>query len=84
MGAFTQKTPAYTPKLDSNESNPTLVGGGLDATPANNPDEWRIELRRLPILHRGHAVLVLLGPNGEMQELNGLAKSRNTGRTTGF
>lgn len=84
MGVFTQRPSAYTPPFDGTEPGPTLVGGRSDPASAPNPDKWRIELRRLPILHRGHAVLVLLGPNGEMEELNGMAKSRNSGRLTNF
>jgi len=84
MGAFTQRPSAYTPPFDGQEPGPTLVGGGREASPARNPDNWRIELRRHPILHRGHAVLVLVGPNGEVEELNGMAKSRNTGHLTNF
>jgi hypothetical protein len=50
-----------------------IIGVGL-----RNPDEWRIELRRYPILHRGHAVLVLVGPeNQDVQELSGWAQSRH-------
>jgi hypothetical protein len=84
MGIFTQRPSAYTPPLDGGEPKPTLVGGGQEPVPERQPDEWQIELRRLPILHRGHAVLVLRGPNGEMEELNGLAQSRNTGQLTNF
>jgi hypothetical protein len=85
MGVFTQRQAAYTPPFDGTKPGPTLVGGQPNdnvATP--DPDTWQIELRRLPILHRGHAVLVLRGPNGQIQELNGLAKSRNTGQLTNF
>jgi hypothetical protein len=78
MGVFTQKSSAYTPPLDGTEPEPTLVGGGREVGPARNPDDWRIELRRYPILHRGHAVLVLVGPdNRVVAELNGSAESRN-------
>ncbi|MBN9090284.1 MAG: hypothetical protein J0J01_25515 [Reyranella sp.] len=83
MGVFTQKQAAYTPRLDGTAPQSTLVGSSGPEL-AGNPDEWRIELRRLPIGHRGHAVLVMLGPNGEMKELNGIAKSRNTDELTGF
>jgi hypothetical protein len=81
MSIFTQKQSAYTPPFDGSEPDPTLIGRSGSA-PERNPDEWNIELRRLPILHRGHAVLVLHGPNGEMEELNGVAKSRRTGQLT--
>lgn len=85
MGAFAQRQAAYTPPFDGTKPSPTLVGSqSNDNVAPPDPDAWQIELRRLPILHRGHAVLVLRGPNGEMEELNGLAKSRNTGQLTGF
>lgn len=78
MGVFTQKPSAYMPPINGTGPEPTLVGGGQEATPARNPDDWRIELRRLPLLHRGHAVLVLVGPdNRDVAELNGSAESRN-------
>jgi hypothetical protein len=82
MGAFAQRPSAYTPPLDGSEPKPTLVGRGEESSLPEAPGQWRIELRRLPILHRGHAVLVLHGPNGEMEELNGVAKSRHTGELT--
>jgi hypothetical protein len=81
MGVFAPRQSAYTPPFDGTKPTPTLVGG-LEPASAHNPDEWHIELRRLPIRHRGHAVLVLRGPNGEMEELNGVAKSRHTGDLT--
>lgn len=41
---------------------------------------WRIQLWQRPILHRGHAFLALVDPNGKtVQQLHGLAMSRNTG-----
>lgn len=76
MGAFTQRQAAYTPRLDGTAPQSTFVGSS-EPELAGNPDDWHIELWRLPIAHRGHAVLVLRGPNGEMEELNGIAKSRN-------
>jgi hypothetical protein len=79
MGAFTHRPAAYTPPFDGTEPKPTLVGGETQVTPGRNPNDWRIELRRYPILHRGHAVLVLVGPgNQDIQELSGWARSRNT------
>ena len=79
MGAFTQRPSAYTPPLDGSEPSPTLVAGGSDPTPAPDSDKWRIELRRHPILHRGHAVLALVRPDGKtVDELNGMAQSRTT------
>ena len=42
---------------------------------------WRIELRYLPIGHRGHAFLTLVDPEGnDAGQLHGLAVSRNTGK----
>jgi hypothetical protein len=78
MGIFSPRQSAYTPPFDGTKPGPTLVGGGPEASPARNPDDWRIELRRHPILHRGHAILVLVDPNGQtVAELNGMPKSRN-------
>jgi hypothetical protein len=55
-----------------------LVGGSADPSPQAAPGQWRIELRRFPLLHRGHAVLALVDPTGDtVGELNGMAKSRN-------
>jgi hypothetical protein len=76
--------------LVGTDSDASAVGSGVndnDAVPTRAgtlPDrddsgEWRIELRRLPLLHRGHAVLALVGPNNQWIELNGLSKSRHTG-----
>ncbi len=46
---------------------------------------WRIELRYLPILHRGHAFLALVDPNGRSQrQLHGLSESRNTAEIQAF
>ena len=79
MGVFAQKPVAYTPPLDGAGPTPTLVGGDTQAARARNPNDWRIELRRFPILHRGHAVLVMVGPGGkDVQELSGWAESRHT------
>lgn len=50
-----------------------------DLPQRDDSGEWRIELRRLPLAHRGHAVLALVAPTGKSVELNGLAQSRNTG-----
>jgi hypothetical protein len=53
----------------------------LDKLPAETPGDWHIEMRYLPIVHRGHAFLALVDPDGKVQrELHGLARSRNTGR----
>lgn len=79
MGVFTQRQAAYTPPFDGSEPDATLIGSGSDPTPAPASDKWRIELRRHPIFHRGHAVLALVGPDGKtVSELNGMAQSRNT------
>lgn len=44
----------------------------------NQQGGWRIELRYLPIAHRGHAFLALVNDRGEVErELHGLARSRN-------
>jgi hypothetical protein len=53
---------------------------GEGALPAQREGRWRIELRDHPITpHRSHAVLALIGPDGEraVAELNGLSNSRN-------
>lgn len=79
MGAFTQRPSAFTPPLDGSEPNATLAGGGSDPALAPDSGKWRIELRRHPILHRGHAVLALVSPDGKtVDELNGMAQSRTT------
>lgn len=42
--------------------------------------DWKIELRYLPIAHRGHAFLALVDQDGKVvHELHGLAKSKHTG-----
>lgn len=42
--------------------------------------DWKIELRYLPIAHRGHAFLALVDHDGKViGELHGLAKSKHTG-----
>src|SRR3954463_7463324 len=65
MGIFSPRQSAYTPPFDGTKPGPTLVGGQSELSPAPNPDNWRIELRRHPIIHRGHAVLALVNPAGE-------------------
>lgn len=41
--------------------------------------DWKIELRYLPIAHRGHAFLALVDHDGKVfRELHGLAKSKHT------
>ena len=41
--------------------------------------DWKIELRYLPIAHRGHAFLALVDHDGNVvRELHGLAKSKHT------
>lgn len=47
----------------------------------NQNGDWRIELRYLPIAHRGHAFLALVQGRGKgevVEELHGLSQSRNT------
>jgi hypothetical protein len=42
--------------------------------------DWKIELKYLPIAHRGHAFLALVDHDGKVVgELHGLAKSKHTG-----
>lgn len=42
--------------------------------------DWKIELRYLPIAHRGHAFLALVDHDGNViRELHGRAKSKHTG-----
>lgn len=46
----------------------------------NQQGRWRIELRYLPIAHRGHAFLALVDPDGRpVRELHGLAHSQHSG-----
>lgn len=41
--------------------------------------DWKIELKYLPIAHRGHAFLALVDHDGKVdRELHGLAKSKHT------
>jgi hypothetical protein len=43
--------------------------------------DWKIELKYLPIAHRGHAFLALVDGEGNVvRELHGLAKSKHTGQ----
>jgi hypothetical protein len=47
----------------------------------NHNNGWRIELRYLPIAHRGHAFLALVQGKGKgevVEQLHGLSQSRNT------
>jgi hypothetical protein len=47
----------------------------------SDPGKWRIELKYLPIAHRGHAFLALVDDKGEVvRELHGLAQSKHTGK----
>lgn len=74
----------------------TLLGARSDASeriqasedrglPARSQGTWRIELRYLPIAHRGHAFLALIDPDGRTRsELHGLARSRTTGEVLPF
>lgn len=44
------------------------------------PGAWRIELKYLPIAHRGHGFLAFVDPDGNtVKELHGMAKSKHTG-----
>lgn len=46
----------------------------------NQQGNWRIELKYLPIAHRGHAFLALIDPDGNpVRELHGLAHSQHSG-----
>ena len=43
--------------------------------------DWKLELKYLPIAHRGHAFLALVDHDGKViGELHGLAKSKHTGQ----
>ncbi len=45
--------------------------------------DWKIELKYLPIAHRGHAFLALVDHDGKVvRELHGLARSKHTGQIT--
>lgn len=47
--------------------------------------DWKIELKYLPIGHRGHAFLALVDHDGKVVgELHGLAKSKHTGQLVGM
>lgn len=51
-----------------------------DPAKVNPTGQWRIDLRYLPIAHRGHAYLQLVDPDGNVRaELHGLAHSKHTG-----
>lgn len=42
-------------------------------------EDWKIELKYLPIAHRGHAFLALVDSDGKIvQELHGMAQSKHT------
>jgi hypothetical protein len=72
---------------EKNDAAPTLLGSTSAASGPQGSDlptpahgAWRIELRYLPIKHRGHAYLALIDPAGRVQrELHGLSCSRQTG-----
>ncbi|HTR84425.1 MAG TPA: hypothetical protein VMI56_08085 [Reyranella sp.] len=79
MGLF--RTPdqsnPYLPPIGEAGGPPTMLGRtSADETPGN----WRIEMRYLPILHRGHAFLALVGPDGDEKQLHGRSQSINTGK----
>jgi len=68
-----------------NQTYSTMLGGSVAGASSGDgrlPPEangaWRIELRYLPIGHRGHAFLTLVDPERHVRgELHGLAFSRN-------
>ncbi len=75
------QTNTPTKSLDDYPNNklPDVAQEHVDQLPAEQPNDWHIEMRYLPIAHRGHAFLALVDPNGNVQrELHGLARSRNT------
>jgi hypothetical protein len=53
MGVLTQGQTAYSPLFNGSIPKPTLVNDQSEARPSAEPNQWRIELRRYPILHRG-------------------------------
>lgn len=70
---------------DSTEPNDddlrNVAMGDLGELPADaaGPNDWRIELRYLPVAHRAHAFLSLVDRSNNVQrELHGLSRSRNT------
>jgi len=65
--------------------DPSPRAPNTDGLPAPTQGTWRIELRYMPIGHRGHAFLTLVDPEGRTKgELHGLAQSRNTGEVVPF
>ena len=57
---------------------PDVTQEHVDQLPTEQPNDWPIEMRYLPIAHRGHAYLALIDPSGKVQrELHGLARSRS-------
>lgn len=65
---------------DEKSDAEVMYGQDEDQKPA--PGTARIELHYLPILHRGHAFLRLVKPDGTEEELHGLSMSRHTGQIT--
>ncbi|MBS0550201.1 MAG: hypothetical protein JSR24_20785 [Proteobacteria bacterium] len=74
---------------DSTDLNPTpnasrgtrrvLTPADAENFPREMDGDWRIQMRYLPILHRGHAYLALIGPDNKIhREMHGLSQSRNT------
>jgi hypothetical protein len=62
------------PKSDAEIMYPNQQGN-------SGPGPWRIELKYLPIAHRGHAFLALVDDKGDVvRELHGLAQSKHTGK----
>lgn len=80
----TENQPAFAPPnatpAPGQRGLPDVTQQDVDRLPAETPGDWHIEMRYLPIVHRGHAFLALVDPSGTIQrELHGLARSRNTG-----
>src|SRR5476651_2484686 len=74
------KTPARPLDEYANNDLPNVEQEHVDQLPADQPNDWHIEMRYLPLAHRGHAFLALVDPKGKVQrEMHGLARSRNTG-----
>ena len=74
------KTPARPLDEYANNDLPNVEQEHVVQLPADQPNDWHIEMRYLPLAHRGHAFLALVDPKGKVQrEMHGLARSRNTG-----
>ena len=72
------ETRSYPTLLGGPPTGPAANAGGL---PPETHGAWRIEMRYLPLGHRGHAYLALVDPGGVIRgELHGRSYSRNTNR----